>query len=104
MEDFNLHLTGDIHAVGAAHNLLAAAIDNRLAKACIETFYRLRGLPHIEKKPATRELLNWIRALRMDSDFNPKSLQQGRDVPYMGILFKKSSDFMQAQNYRPYHR
>ena len=32
MEDFNLHLTGDIHAVGAAHNLLAAAVDNRLAK------------------------------------------------------------------------
>jgi methylenetetrahydrofolate dehydrogenase (NADP+) / methenyltetrahydrofolate cyclohydrolase / formyltetrahydrofolate synthetase len=32
MEDFNLHLTGDIHAVGAAHNLLAAAIDNRLTK------------------------------------------------------------------------
>ena len=32
MEDFNLHLTGDIHAVGAAHNLLAAAIDNRLMK------------------------------------------------------------------------
>ena len=32
MEDFNLHLTGDIHAVGAAHNLLAAAVDNRLQK------------------------------------------------------------------------
>jgi formyltetrahydrofolate synthetase len=32
MEDFNLHLTGDIHAVGAAHNLLAAAIDNRLMR------------------------------------------------------------------------
>jgi methylenetetrahydrofolate dehydrogenase (NADP+) / methenyltetrahydrofolate cyclohydrolase / formyltetrahydrofolate synthetase len=32
MEDFNLHLTGDIHAVGAAHNLLAAAVDNRLSK------------------------------------------------------------------------
>jgi formyltetrahydrofolate synthetase len=30
MEDFNLHLTGDIHAVGIAHNLLAAAIDSRL--------------------------------------------------------------------------
>ncbi len=29
MEDFNLHLTGDIHAVSAAHNLLAAAIDSR---------------------------------------------------------------------------
>jgi len=30
MEDFNLHLTGDIHAVGAAHNLLAAALDSHL--------------------------------------------------------------------------
>ncbi|MBC7260486.1 MAG: formate--tetrahydrofolate ligase, partial [Chloroflexi bacterium] len=30
MEDFNLHLTGDIHAVGAANNLLAAAIDARI--------------------------------------------------------------------------
>jgi len=30
MEDFNLHLTGDIHAIGAANNLLAAAIDTRM--------------------------------------------------------------------------
>jgi methylenetetrahydrofolate dehydrogenase (NADP+)/methenyltetrahydrofolate cyclohydrolase/formyltetrahydrofolate synthetase len=30
MVDFNLHLTGDIHAVGVAHNLLAAAIDARI--------------------------------------------------------------------------
>ena len=30
MEDFNLHLTGDIHAVGVAHNLLGAAIDARV--------------------------------------------------------------------------
>ncbi|HZQ37282.1 MAG TPA: formate--tetrahydrofolate ligase [Dehalococcoidia bacterium] len=30
MEDFNLHLTGDNHAVGAAHNLLAAFLDNHL--------------------------------------------------------------------------
>ncbi|MDR1635925.1 MAG: formate--tetrahydrofolate ligase [Treponema sp.] len=30
MEDFNLHLTGDIHAVTAAHNLCAAAVDARL--------------------------------------------------------------------------
>jgi len=29
MEDFNLHLTGDIHAVGVSHNLLSAAIDAR---------------------------------------------------------------------------
>jgi formate--tetrahydrofolate ligase len=30
MEDFNLHLTGDVHAVGVAHNLLAALIDNHI--------------------------------------------------------------------------
>jgi formate--tetrahydrofolate ligase len=30
MDDVNLHLTGDIHAVGAANNLLAAMIDNHL--------------------------------------------------------------------------
>jgi len=30
MEDFNLHLTGDTHAVAAANNLLAAFIDNHL--------------------------------------------------------------------------
>ena len=30
MEDINLHFTGDFHAVGAANNLLAAAIDNHL--------------------------------------------------------------------------
>src|SRR5271163_2288565 len=30
MEDFNLHLTGDLHAITAANNLLAAAIDTRI--------------------------------------------------------------------------
>ena len=30
MEDINLHFTGDIHAVGAAHNLLSAMLDNHL--------------------------------------------------------------------------
>ena len=30
MEEFNLHMTGDIHAITAANNLLAAAIDVRI--------------------------------------------------------------------------
>jgi formate--tetrahydrofolate ligase len=30
MSDFNLHLTGDVHAIGAAHNLAAAFIDNHI--------------------------------------------------------------------------
>ena len=77
-------------------------IEDRLASACIETFYRLRSVPQVEKKPATRELLNWIRALRLDPDFNPKALQQGGEIPYLGVLFKKSADFLQVQD-RPFH-
>jgi formate--tetrahydrofolate ligase len=30
MEEINLHFTGDLHAIGAAHNLLAAMLDNHL--------------------------------------------------------------------------
>lgn len=32
MEDINLHFTGDIHAVGAAHNLLAAMLENHIVQ------------------------------------------------------------------------
>src|SRR3989339_872808 len=35
MEDFNLHFTGDVHAVGLAHNLAAAFLDNSLLKGNI---------------------------------------------------------------------
>jgi len=37
MEDFNLHLTGDIHAITAANNLLAAAIDTRMMHESLQT-------------------------------------------------------------------
>jgi len=70
-------------------------LDRDLAKACLETFYRLREIPGVEKKPATRELINWIRALRSDPDFQSGRLSKG-EVPYLGVLFKKSSDFVTA--------
>jgi methylenetetrahydrofolate dehydrogenase (NADP+)/methenyltetrahydrofolate cyclohydrolase/formyltetrahydrofolate synthetase len=59
MEDFNLHLTGDIHAVGAAHNLLAAAIANRMAKeARWSTSYLAKALcPDDEYTPSMRKRL-----------------------------------------------
>ena len=66
-----------------------------LAGGCIEAFYRLRELRGIEKKPATRELINWVRALKADPDFQAKSLGRG-SVPYLGILFKKSADLNNA--------
>ncbi len=72
-------------------------IDKDLLDSAIRTFYRLREIKGIEKKPATRELINWIRALRADPDFKIKSLIKG-EVPYLGVLFKKSPDYVVAQN------
>jgi len=62
-----------------------------LANVCISAFYRLREFKGIEKKPATRELINWMRALQADPDFDLKALEKGK-VPCLGVLFKKSVD------------
>jgi MoxR-like ATPase len=72
-------------------------IDKELLDSAIKTFYRLREIRGIEKKPATRELINWIRALKADPDFRVKDLIKG-EVPYLGVLFKKSPDYVLAQN------
>jgi MoxR-like ATPase len=72
-------------------------INRDLLESTLRTFYRLREIKGIEKKPATRELINWIRAMRMDSDFKVKDLIKG-EVPYLGVLFKKSPDYVVAQN------
>ena len=72
-------------------------ISKDLLDSAVKTFYRLREIKGIEKKPATRELINWIRALRSDSDFKVKDLVKG-EVPYLGVLFKKSPDYVVAQS------
>ena len=70
-------------------------LDKSLMDTCVEAFYKLREIQGVEKKPATRELINWIRALRADPDFRPKDLLVGK-IPYLGVLFKKSPDYQQA--------
>ena len=72
-------------------------IDKRLAERAIEVFYKLRELDGIEKRPATRELINWIRALNADPDFKAGE-QIEQTVPFLGVLFKKSGDFARASN------
>jgi len=67
-------------------------IDSNLMENAIAAFYRLREIEAIEKKPATRELLNWIRALETDPDFKPQMPGKG-DIPFLGVLFKKSQDY-----------
>jgi len=72
-------------------------ISRDLLESTVQTFYRLREIRGVEKKPATRELINWIRALKTDPDFKVKDLIKG-EIPYLGVLFKKSPDYVVAQN------
>jgi MoxR-like ATPase len=71
-------------------------ISRDLLDSAVNAFYRLREFREVEKKPATRELINWIRAMRADPDFKVKNLTKG-DIPYLGVLFKKSQDYEMAQ-------
>ncbi|MCP4669600.1 MAG: MoxR family ATPase, partial [Deltaproteobacteria bacterium] len=72
-------------------------IGKDLMEHTVKAFYSMRDLRGIEKKPATRELINWIRALKADPDFEAKDLIKG-DIPYLGVLFKKSPDYVIAQS------
>ncbi|MEJ2656861.1 MAG: MoxR family ATPase [Desulfobacterales bacterium] len=70
-------------------------IERHLMENAVAAFYKLRKIDAVEKKPATRELINWIRALKSDPDYNPELLAKG-DVPFLGVLFKKSQDYKKA--------
>ena len=53
MEEFNLHFTGDIHAVSVAHNLCAAAIDARIyhESRWSDNYFAKRGLEKLHIDP-----------------------------------------------------
>jgi len=73
-------------------------IHSNLMENAVSTFYELRKIDAIEKKPATRELINWIRALKTDPDFNTDFLGKG-EIPFLGVLFKKSQDYKNAVSF-----
>ncbi len=65
MEDFNLHLTGDIHAITAAHNLTAAALDARVMHEVQETDEQLfNALCPPDKKGQRRFSPSMLRRLK----------------------------------------
>ncbi|MGE5221058.1 MAG: formate--tetrahydrofolate ligase [Omnitrophica WOR_2 bacterium] len=65
MEDFNLHLTGDIHAITAANNLLAAAIDARIFHECQQDDEKLfNALCPVDKQGKRRFSPSMLRRLK----------------------------------------
>ena len=78
-------------------------IDSDLTENAVNAFYKLRQIENIEKKPTTRELINWIRALEADPDFKPKQMVKG-ELPFLGVLFKKSQDYERAAHIVSYRK
>jgi methylenetetrahydrofolate dehydrogenase (NADP+)/methenyltetrahydrofolate cyclohydrolase/formyltetrahydrofolate synthetase len=96
MEDFNLHLTGDIHAITVAHNLVAAAIDTRMyheSRQSDEALQR-RGVTRIDIDPDT---ITWNRVVdvcdrtmrEIKVGFNDDKLRDGSPSP----VFPRSTGF-----------
>lgn len=71
MEDFNLHLTGDIHAISAAHNLIAAALDARIMheRNTSDSAWEKKGLKKLNIDPYS---ITWNRVV----DVNDRALRQ----------------------------
>lgn len=85
MEEFNLHLTGDIHAITAANNLIAAAIDTRMFhennQSDVNLFKHLcPPKPDGTREPFSDVMLRRLRKLGIDktnpSDLTPEEVSQ----------------------------
>ncbi|MEX2143063.1 MAG: formate--tetrahydrofolate ligase [Anaerolineales bacterium] len=101
MEEFNLHLTGDIHAITAANNLLAAAIDARMFHESRQSDKQLFDHLMPKKKGAPRKVAPAIRRrmqrLGFGDDVEALDAEQRRllvrlDIDFHSITWKRVID------------
>ncbi|HAF60000.1 MAG TPA: MoxR family ATPase [Clostridiales bacterium UBA9856] len=64
-------------------------VEEKLLNQVIETFYWLRDINELQKKPSTSELLDWVKALQMGG---VKVEKIHDDLPFLGVLLKKNQD------------
>lgn len=64
-------------------------LEDNLLKEAMDTFYWLRSLRDVRKKPSTSELVDWIRALLL-SGIDAERVQ--KELPFLGVLLKKDED------------
>ena len=69
-------------------------LDKRLLDLAMQSFYWLRDLPDLQKKPSTSELIDWVQALERGG-VDPKEI--AARLPFMGVLLKKDHDVDIAQ-------
>ena len=70
-------------------------IKKRLVEAALASFFELRDVPGLKKKPSTSELLDWLKLLMAD-DISPEALRSkdtGSVIPPLyGALLKSEQD------------
>ncbi len=70
-------------------------IKERLVKNALGSFYEVRDVPGLKKKPSTSELLDWLKLL-MNEDIDPETLREndtGKLIPPLhGALIKNEQD------------
>jgi MoxR-like ATPase len=64
-------------------------LEKRILEQALETFYALRNVPHIQKKPSTSELIDWLQALVVGG-ISPNRIK--KEMPFLGVLLKKNED------------
>ena len=64
-------------------------VEENVLKQVLATFYWIRGLYNIQKKPSTSEVIDWIRALELGGVPASKIKEA---VPFAGVLLKKNED------------
>ena len=65
------------------------SIDRELIDQAVVTFYRLRELPKIRKRPTTSELIDWIAVLKSAGIGKERFV---KELPFLGVLLKKEQD------------
>ena len=91
MEEFNLHLTGDIHAVTAANNLLAAAIDTRLFHEDSQSDAALFKRLCPGGKPFSAVMKRRLAKLGIDENKKPEELTEEEQSKFARLDFDKST-------------
>ncbi len=64
-------------------------IDENLLKQAMDTFYWIREIKEVRKKPSTSELIDWLNALVLGG-IDPDTIRT--KLPYLGVLIKKDED------------
>ena len=72
-------------------------LEQNVLDASLAAFYRIRSMSGIQKKPATSELVDWIRALTL-SGIDIETIE--KELPFAGVLLKKNEDLDTLQRAR----